>query len=89
MDILQEVKDRLVITDNFHNAMLNGYIEDVKQFMISGGVKKSIVESEKSIGCIARGVSDLWMDNLLSETFKQRMIQLTFEVEDVQTEATV
>lgn len=86
MDLLQEVKNRLMISGNFHDNLLNGYIEDVKEFLISSGVKKSIVESEKSIGCIAKGVSDLWLNNAFSETFKMRMVQLTFEVEDVQAE---
>lgn len=86
MDLLQEVKNRLMITGNFHDNLLLGYIEDVKQFLIGGGVKKSVVESEKSIGCIAKGVSDLWLNNAFSETFKMRMVQLTFEVEDVSTE---
>lgn len=85
MDILQEVKNRLVISNNFHDNMFNGYIEDVKHFMLGSGVKKSVVESEKSIGAIAKGVSDLWLEGKFSETFKQRLIQLTFEVEDVQT----
>lgn len=86
MDLLQEVKNRLMISGNFHDNLLNGYIDDVKEFLISSGVKKSIVESKKSIGCIAKGVSDMWLNGAFSETFKMRAIQLTFEVEDVSTE---
>lgn len=89
MDLLQEVKNRLMITGNFHDNLLNGYIEDVKEFLISSGVKKSIVESKKSIGCIAKGVSDLWLNGVFSETFKMRVVQLTFEVEDVQAEESI
>lgn len=84
MGLLQEVKNRLLITGTFHDNLLNGFIDDVKNFMISSGVKKSVVEDKKSIGAIARGVSDLWLEGSFSETFKQRLIQLTFEVEDVQ-----
>lgn len=89
MDLLQEVKNRLMITGNFHDNLLLGYIEDVKQFLIGSGVKKSVVESEKSIGAIAKGVSDLWLNGVFSETFKMRVVQLTFEVEDVQAEESI
>lgn len=83
MDLLQEVKDRLMISGNFHDKLLLGYIDDVKQFLISSGIKQSIVESEKCIGAIAKGVSDLWLNGVFSETFKMRVVQLTFEVENV------
>ena len=89
MDILQEVKNRLSVTGDFHDNMLNGYIDDVKYFMLGSGVKESVVESKKAVGCIAKGVSELWLDGKFSETFQQRLIQLTFEVEDVQTEESV
>ena len=94
MELLQEIKNRLSITGDFHNDLLTGYANDTKEYLLSAGVKKSVVESEKSIGVIARGVADLWNfgsgDGKFSEVFYQRAIQLTFEkVEDVQTETTV
>lgn len=90
MDILQEVKNRLMINGNFHDNLLLGYIEDVKQFLIGSGVKKSVVESEKSIGTIGKGVYDLmYLNGEFSETFKMRAVQLTFEVEDVQAEESI
>lgn len=94
MELLQEIKNRLSITGDFHNELLSGYAADTKEYLLSAGVKKSVVESEKSIGVIARGVADLWNfgsgDGKFSEVFYQRAIQLTFEkVEDVQTETTV
>lgn len=78
-DLLSEVKNRLLISGNFHDALLASLIEDVKQYMISAGVDETIVDSKKSIGCIARGVNDLFNGNEFSEFFKQRAIQLTFE----------
>lgn len=83
MDLLQEIKNRLSITDDFHNDLLNGFIEDVKAYLRSGGVKDSVLDSEKSIGVIAKGVADLFYDGKFSEFFYQRAIQLTCEVEDV------
>lgn len=94
MELLQEIKNRLSITGDFHNDLLTGYANDTKEYLLSAGVKKEVVESAKSIGVIARGVADLWNfgsgDGKFSEVFYQRAIQLTFEkVEDVQTETTV
>lgn len=81
MDLLQEIKNRLSVTDDFHNELFNGFIVDVKAYMLSAGVLQSVIESEKSIGCIAKGVSDMWINGSFSELFKQRVIQLTFEKE--------
>lgn len=84
MDILEEIKTRLSITGNFHDGVISGLAQDVKIFMEMAGVKKSVVESEKSIGVIARGVADLWTgEGKFSEVFKQQVIQLSFEVENV------
>lgn len=94
MELLQEIKNRLNITGDFHNESLMGYAADTKEYLLSAGVKPAVIESKKSIGVIARGVADLWNlgagDGKFSEVFYQRAIQLTFEkVEDVQTETTV
>lgn len=94
MDLLKEIKDRLSITDDFHNDLLNGFATDTKDYLRSAGVKDAVIESEKSIGVIARGVADLWNfgsgDGKFSEVFYQRAIQLTFEeAENVQSETTV
>lgn len=86
MDLLQEIKNRLCITDDFHNDLLNGFANDVKAYLLSAGVRKDVIESEKSIGVIAKGVADLFYDGKFSEFFYQRAIQLTCEViDDVQT----
>lgn len=81
MNLLDEVKKRLSITGEYHNAMLLGFIDDVKQYMLSAGVNESIVNSKKAIGCISRGVLDLWTKETFSDLFSQRVIQLTFEPE--------
>lgn len=95
MDLLQEIKNRLSITDDFHNDLLMSFATDTKEYLRSAGVKDSVIESEKSIGVIARGVADLWNfgsgEGKFSEMFYQRAVQLTFEkdLEDVQTETTI
>lgn len=56
------------------------YIKEVMQRMIDSGVPKDVVESQKAVGCIARGVDDLMRpDGELSEDFKNRLVQLTYD----------
>lgn len=81
MDLLSEIKKRLSITSDYQDDLLLGLAHDVKHYLISAGVKESVVNSELSIGCIARGVFDLWTKDAFSELFTQRVIQLKFEPE--------
>ena len=79
-ELLDEIKARLGITGDYHDTLLLAYANDVKEFMVSGGVDSSIVESSESVGCIARGVADLWNygagDGKFSQVFLMRVIQL-------------
>lgn len=81
--LTEKIKIRLGITGTFHDALIDSYADDVKAFMRSGGVPDSIIESEASVGCIARGVADLWNygggDGKFSEVFFQRVSQLRLE----------
>ena len=79
-ELLTKVKKGLGITGEFQNDTLQVYIDDVKAFIISAGVKPTVVTSDAAVGCIMRGVADLWNygsgNASLSEYFKQRLIQL-------------
>lgn len=90
-EILKEVKKGLGITTDFQNDILNVYIEDVKAFCRSAGVKESVINSNRAIGCILRGVIDLWNYGSgsagLSDYFKMRVTQLAFEDEDSAADA--
>lgn len=81
--LTEQIKIRLGITGTFHDALITSFADDVKAFMRSGGVPESIIESEQSVGCIARGVADLWNfgsgDGKFSESFFQRVSQLALE----------
>jgi hypothetical protein len=79
MDLLNEVKNRMLISGDYHNALILSYIEDVKHYLLSAGIDETVVNSRKAIGCIAKGVSDLFNQKDYSDFFKQRAIQLTFE----------
>lgn len=79
-EILATVKTGLGITTDFQNNLLQVYIDDVQAFMIDAGVPSSVVNSKAAVGCILRGVADLWNYGSggvkFSEYFKQRVTQL-------------
>ena len=83
VELLAAVKSGLGITGTSQDVTLNLYIADVKYYLISAGVKSEIVNSDKSVGAIIRGVADLWNygagEGKFSEYFYQRVIQLTCE----------
>lgn len=86
--LLTKIKNGLGITGNFQNDTLKVYIDEVKAFMKSAGVSEEVIESEVSVGCIMRGVADLWNygagNATLSDYFRMRLIQL--KAETVETE---
>lgn len=79
-ELLTQVKAALGITGEFQDDTLQVYIADVKAFMLGAGVPLDVVQSAASVGCIARGVADLWNYGAgsakLSQYFVQRMLQL-------------
>lgn len=85
LELLTKIKNGLGITGDFQNDTLQVYIDEVKAFMKSAGVKESVIQDEKSVGCIMRGVADLWNygsgDAELSSYFKMRLLQLKVETE--------
>lgn len=78
--LLEKIKIGLGITGDFQDDTLNLYIDEVKVFMKGAGISESVVESEIAVGCIMRGVADLWNygsgNAHLSAYFKQRMLQI-------------
>lgn len=87
--MLEEVKKRLGITGNYQDDTIQGYIDDVKQFLLDGGVNKDVVNASSTVGVIARGVADLWNygsgGTVFSPYFMQRAIQLSGKtVEDLE-----
>lgn len=84
--ILDDVKSDLGITGTYQDNTISGYIDEVKQFLIDGGVDESLVNSEKAKGIISRGVADLWNygsgGTSLSPYFMQRATQLALKGDD-------
>ena len=79
-ELLEKVKSGLGIMGSFQDETLKIYIDDVKAFMLSAGVPQDVVSSSASVGCILRGVADLWNYGSgsvgFSEYFKMRVTQL-------------
>ena len=79
-EYLGKIKTRMGITTSYQDELLSGYITDVKAFMKDAGVPDDILSSDASVGCVLRGVSDLWNytsgEVKFSEFFKQRVTQL-------------
>lgn len=79
-EILKRVKTALGITGDFMDETLTEYIVEVKSFMADAGVPAIVINGDSSVGCICRGVSDLWNYGSgtakLSDYFKMRVLQL-------------
>ena len=82
-ELLTKTKAALLISGNYHDEMLKIYISEVKDFLRSAGVAEIILQSEKIVGIVSRGVSDLWNYGAgagnLSPYFMQRATQLAAE----------
>ncbi len=78
---LEKVKKSLGITGNYQDDTIKEYINEVKRYLIDGGISRDIVEDPATVGVIARGVSDLWNygsgGTSFSPYFIQRVIQLS------------
>lgn len=85
-ELLAKVKNGLGITGDYQDNTLEIYIADVKAFMKSAGVKEDVVNGHASVGCIMRGVADLWNygsgNATLSDYFRMRLVQLKAETVD-------
>lgn len=79
--MLENVKKSLGITGSYQDDTIQQYIDEVKAYLIDGGVQKEVVDHPTSAGIIARGVSDLWNygsgGTSFSPYFMQRAIQLS------------
>lgn len=80
--LLAKVKSSLNVSGEHFDTTLQLYIDEVKAYLASAGVNADVLSSTLAVGCIARGVADLWNygngDTKLSEYFYQRADQLRF-----------
>ena len=77
--MLEDVKLGIGVTGSYQDGTINGYIEEVKAFLIDAGVTASNITTV----LVVRGVSDLWNygsgDGELSPYFMQRAAQLSYK----------
>lgn len=78
--LLEKVKGSLNVSGAHFDTTLQLYIDEVKAYLTSAGVRVDVLSSTLAVGCISRGVADLWNygngDTKLSEYFYQRAEQL-------------
>lgn len=83
--LLRRVKNSIGVTGDYQDDTLEEYIYEVKDILRDAGVRAAVVESDKAVGAISRGVSDLWNlgagGGVLSPVFFQRVIQLAYKPE--------
>lgn len=81
--MLEQVKTALGITGEYQDTLIQLYIDEAIQFMIDGGIPEDVATSDKCIGIVTRGVSDLWNygsgEVSLSPYFLQRVTQLALK----------
>lgn len=82
-ELLTKVKIGLGITTAYQDETLKIYIEGAKAFMLSAGVKQSVIDSSASVGCILQIVSDTWNYGSgavkISPLAEMRIVQLSME----------
>lgn len=81
-DLLEKIKGSLNVSGEHFDTTLQLYIDEVKAYLAGAGVRADVLSSSLAVGCISRGVADLWNygngDTKLSEYFYQRAEQLRF-----------
>lgn len=79
-ELLGKVKKALGIGGTYQDDTLIIYINETKEYLLDAGVAASVLNSDKALGIICRGVADLWNygagNAKLSEYFMQRATQL-------------
>ena len=81
-EILAGVKERLSESGDFAevDATISGYIEDIIDYMSGAGVSDEMIASH--VGCIARGVDDMYVNGAgttdFSPAFRNMVAQLAY-----------
>lgn len=80
---LEEIKKAMNIEGDYQNDTVMLHMREVKEYLRDAGVSDRILESERAVGILTRGVSDLWNygsgNTSLSSYFKERAVQLALK----------
>ena len=72
--MLEAVKNSLGITGPYQDTIIQGWIDEIKQLMIDGGIPSSIVNDKKSAGVIAKGIDDLYFQKSNLSEYELNML---------------
>lgn len=78
--LLRPVKDMLGISGDFQDTTIQGYIDEVVDFMLRAGISVTVMESRSCHGAVARGVSDLWNYGMGSTSFSPYFLQRVTQI---------
>ena len=78
---LEKVRQSLNISGNALDSTLGIFLDDVKFYMADAGVSATALDSDQAVGCICRGVADLYINNEFSQYFYQRVSQLAIQAD--------
>ena len=64
-ELLERVKAAINAKgNNYNDDTISTWIEHVKQDMLYAGVSADVLGSTLAVGCIAKGVNDIWVEHL-------------------------
>lgn len=78
-ELLERVKEAINAKGNTYNDdTITVWIESVKQDLLYAGVSADVLGSTCAVGCIAKGVNDIWVEHLpaYSELFDRMAYRL-------------
>lgn len=82
-NMLEHVKMCLGITGEYHDTLLQGYIDEVREYLQDAGIPETVTGTKPCGGIVARGVADLWNYGAggaaLSPYFHERAAQLALK----------
>lgn len=82
-NMLEHVKANLGITGDYQDAAVQGYIDEVREYLQDAGIPETVTNTKPCGGIVTRGVADLWNYGaggaVLSPYFHERAAQLALK----------
>lgn len=82
-NMLEHVKSNLGITGEYQDAAVQGYIDEVREYLQDAGIPETVTNTKPCGGIVTRGVADLWNYGAggaaLSPYFHERAAQLALK----------
>lgn len=81
--MLEHVKANLGITGDYQDTAVQGYIDEVREYLQDAGIPETVTNTKPCGGIVTRGVADLWNYGAggaaLSPYFHERAAQLALK----------